>query len=81
MTTVDRMRYTKAYRHIGVVCHARTCAVIRPNPRSKSTATKENALSDAERDTLLAMRQDAREGRAIVTIRPDSWLTWDYNKD
>ena len=31
-----------------------------PNPRSKSTATKENALDDAERDALLAVRQDAR---------------------
>lgn len=40
-----------------------------PNPRSKSTATKENALDDAERDALLAVRQDARLG----TNRGDGW--------
>jgi PPOX class probable F420-dependent enzyme len=39
------------------------------NPRSKSTATKENALSDSERDALLAIRQDARLG----TNRGDGW--------
>jgi nitroimidazol reductase NimA-like FMN-containing flavoprotein (pyridoxamine 5'-phosphate oxidase superfamily) len=40
-----------------------------PNPRSKSTATKENALDDAERDALLAIRQDGRLG----TNRGDGW--------
>jgi PPOX class probable F420-dependent enzyme len=40
-----------------------------PNPRSKSTATKENALTDSERDTLLSLRQDARLG----TNRGDGW--------
>jgi len=40
-----------------------------PNPRSKSTATKENALTAAERDELLAVRQDARLG----TNRDDGW--------
>jgi nitroimidazol reductase NimA-like FMN-containing flavoprotein (pyridoxamine 5'-phosphate oxidase superfamily) len=40
-----------------------------PNPRSKSTATKENALASEERDALLAVRQDARLG----TNRGDGW--------
>jgi nitroimidazol reductase NimA-like FMN-containing flavoprotein (pyridoxamine 5'-phosphate oxidase superfamily) len=40
-----------------------------PNPRSKSTATKENALAPDERDALLAVRQDARLG----TNRGDGW--------
>ena len=40
-----------------------------PNPRSKSTATKENALAADERDALLAVRQDARLG----TNRGDGW--------
>jgi PPOX class probable F420-dependent enzyme len=40
-----------------------------PNPRSRSTATKENALTDDERDALLAVRQDARLG----TNRADGW--------
>jgi PPOX class probable F420-dependent enzyme len=40
-----------------------------PNPRSKSTATKENALAPNERDALLAVRQDARLG----TNRGDGW--------
>lgn len=40
-----------------------------PNPRSKSTATKENALAPEERDALLAVRQDARLG----TNRGDGW--------
>jgi nitroimidazol reductase NimA-like FMN-containing flavoprotein (pyridoxamine 5'-phosphate oxidase superfamily) len=40
-----------------------------PNPKSKSTATKENALDESERDALLAVRQDARLG----TNRGDGW--------
>lgn len=40
-----------------------------PNPRSKSTATRENALNDSERDALLGIRQDARLG----TNRGDGW--------
>jgi PPOX class probable F420-dependent enzyme len=40
-----------------------------PNPKSKSTATKENALTSDERDALLAVRQDARMG----TNRGDGW--------
>ena len=40
-----------------------------PNPQSKSTATKENALTDAERDAVLAVRQDARLG----SNRGDGW--------
>jgi nitroimidazol reductase NimA-like FMN-containing flavoprotein (pyridoxamine 5'-phosphate oxidase superfamily) len=40
-----------------------------PNPKSKSTATRENALTPDERDALLAVRQDARMG----TNRGDGW--------
>jgi PPOX class probable F420-dependent enzyme len=40
-----------------------------PNPRSKSTATKENALTAPERDALLGVVQDARIG----TNRGDGW--------
>lgn len=39
------------------------------NPKSKSTATRENALSPEERDALLAVRQDGRLG----TNRGDGW--------
>lgn len=40
-----------------------------PNPKSKSTATRENALSAEERDALLAVRQDGR----LATNRGDGW--------
>lgn len=40
-----------------------------PNPRSKSTATRENALTIGERDELLQICQDARFG----TNRGDGW--------
>jgi PPOX class probable F420-dependent enzyme len=39
------------------------------NPRSKSTATKENALDQAEIDDLLAIKQDGR----LATNRGDGW--------
>lgn len=39
------------------------------NPRSKSTATKENALQRDEIDRLLAIRQDGR----LATNRGDGW--------
>lgn len=39
------------------------------NPRSKSTATKENALDQVEIDDLLAIRQDGR----LATNRGDGW--------
>jgi PPOX class probable F420-dependent enzyme len=39
------------------------------NPRSKSTATAENALDSAEVDAFLEVRQDARMG----TNRGDGW--------
>jgi PPOX class probable F420-dependent enzyme len=40
-----------------------------PNPKSKSTATKENAMSQAEIDAFLDKRQDGR----IATNRGDGW--------
>jgi PPOX class probable F420-dependent enzyme len=53
------------------------------NPRSKSTATKENALNAGEIDEFLAVLQDAR----LATNRGDGWwhLTpiwylWDGNQ-
>lgn len=39
------------------------------NPRSKSTATKENALDPEEVDAFLAKRQDGR----LATNRGDGW--------
>src|SRR5919109_1870760 len=39
------------------------------NPRSKSTATKENALDASEVDALLEVRQDGR----LATNRGDGW--------
>lgn len=39
------------------------------NPKSKSTATKENALTSQEIDDFLALRQDAR----MATNRGDGW--------
>lgn len=40
-----------------------------PNPKSKSTATKENAMTQAEIDAFLDKRQDGR----IATNRGDGW--------
>jgi nitroimidazol reductase NimA-like FMN-containing flavoprotein (pyridoxamine 5'-phosphate oxidase superfamily) len=42
---------------------------VSPNPRSKSTATKENALDSQEIDAFLAIKQDGRLG----SNRGDGW--------